>query len=299
MKAFYSPVVRVVSSPASGVISIADRETPVVRHICLRARIAVYRDMTCEPCVYEVESQPVDEFTESLSAKIHELSSCEGGTFPCGVLREVTENFIHADFSEVVVSVLDGGSTIRFADRGPGIPDKEKVLLPGFSTAHGEMKKHIRGVGSGLPIVRNYVTSTGGYLTIEDNLGGGSVVTIHDGGSSGHGANASSPSDALIAVARRERTSCTSHPVLDIREEPTMPRPCLSARQQQVLALVLESGLAGPSLVSRELGVGISTAYRDLATLEDAGLIVSESGKRTLTPDGLSFLGELTNRIRR
>ena len=42
-------------------------------------------------------------------------------------------------------------------------------------------------------------------------------------------------------------------------------------RQQQVLALVLESGLAGPSLVSEELGVGISTAYRDLAMLEEAG----------------------------
>jgi DNA-binding IclR family transcriptional regulator len=62
------------------------------------------------------------------------------------------------------------------------------------------------------------------------------------------------------------------------------------------LALVLESGLAGPSLVAKEVGVGISTAYRDLAFLEEAGLIVADGGKRTLTPEGLSYLGDLMNR---
>jgi predicted DNA-binding transcriptional regulator YafY len=60
---------------------------------------------------------------------------------------------------------------------------------------------------------------------------------------------------------------------------------------------VLESGLAGPSLVAKELGVGVSTAYRDLASLEEAGLIVSEAGKRTLTPEGLSYLGSLSKVI--
>ena len=70
----------------------------------------------------------------------------------------------------------------------------------------------------------------------------------------------------------------------------------VNARQKQVLALVLESGLAGPSLVAKELGVGVSTAYRDLASLEELGLITSDGGKRTLTDDGLRFLGDLTNR---
>jgi Mn-dependent DtxR family transcriptional regulator len=81
-------------------------------------------------------------------------------------------------------------------------------------------------------------------------------------------------------------------------EAPMAPtaRPRLSVRQKNVLALVLESGLAGPSLVSKELGVGISTAYRDLAMLEEVGLIASEAGKRTLTPEGLSYLGNLMNR---
>jgi DNA-binding IclR family transcriptional regulator len=53
----------------------------------------------------------------------------------------------------------------------------------------------------------------------------------------------------------------------------------------------MELGAVGPSAVSRELGVGLSTAYRDLSTLESAGLIASdETGKRVLTPLGISSL---------
>jgi Mn-dependent DtxR family transcriptional regulator len=70
-----------------------------------------------------------------------------------------------------------------------------------------------------------------------------------------------------------------------------MPKPRLLDRQKQVLSLVMELGSAGPSVVARELSVGLSTAYRDLASLEDAGLIVAdESGKRALTERGVSLL---------
>jgi len=79
--------------------------------------------------------------------------------------------------------------------------------------------------------------------------------------------------------------------------EPATAEPSLSTRQKLVLALVLESGLAGPSLVAKELGVALSTAYRDLSLLEEAGLIVSDSGKRTLTPVGLSYLGNISNTV--
>jgi DNA-binding MarR family transcriptional regulator len=72
-------------------------------------------------------------------------------------------------------------------------------------------------------------------------------------------------------------------------------RPRLSTRQKHVLALVMESGSAGPSLVSRELGVGISTAYRDLASLEELDLITSDGGKRRLTAEGMTYLDDLTS----
>ena len=40
------------------------------------------------------------------------------------------------------------------------------------------MKHYIRGVGSGLPIVKEYLDFSHGTITIEDNLGTGAVVTI-------------------------------------------------------------------------------------------------------------------------
>jgi Mn-dependent DtxR family transcriptional regulator len=83
-------------------------------------------------------------------------------------------------------------------------------------------------------------------------------------------------------------------------EQEPAPRPLgtprLSMRQKQVLSLVMEYGAIGPSAVSDELGVALSTAYRDLAFLNDAGLVdTDDSGKRTLTEDGLAFLDGLFN----
>lgn len=293
MKSFYSSTVQAVSGLAVGAPSVSHSETDPVPRICSRARIAVYDASSTAPRVVDVEPGPVHGFIEALASKIHELSHLQGGDVPYTVIREVTENFIHASFREPVISVLEAGSTIRFADQGPGFPDKERVLLPGFTTACGEMKRFIRGVGSGLPKVRDYLVHSGGYLAIEDNLGGGAVVTVHAGpktAGSAYGPRPTFSSPWAFGVNETPPTQGS----LQIDETPSVVGRRLSVRQQQVLALVLESGLAGPSLVSRELGVGISTAYRDLATLEEAGLIASDSGKRTLTSKGLSFLGNLT-----
>jgi hypothetical protein len=258
-----------------------------------RARVAVYDDPTAAPQVYDVDPRPIEEFIRDLSARIYELCAERGSSIPHTAIREVVENLIHANFAEPVVSILEEGSTIRFADQGPGIPDKERALLPGFTTAHGDMKRYIRGVGSGLPIVREYLLHTGGSIAVEDNLGTGSVVTLRSRRVTDSRMTVQEPTVRAwhIGAAQEETAARVSMPV---SEEP-VARPRLSARQKQVLALVLESGLAGPSLVAKELGVGVSTAYRDLAMLEEAGLIVSDAGKRTLTPGGLSYLGELTN----
>jgi hypothetical protein len=307
MKSFYSPVVTAPPAAAAGSvvpsmpIVVADEARPVGldHHIGTRARIAVYDARAAAPRVVDIEPGPVGDFIERLAVAVHELSRSAGGEIPYTVVREVTENFIHADFAEPVVSIMDEGSTIRFADQGPGISDKDRALLPGFTTAHGEMKQYIRGVGSGLPIVREYLIHSGGSLAIEDNLGAGSVVTVYSGprASRSTAQSAVSPVVPSRVYSPQDATPVgqASFTVEDALPEPTAS-PRLSARQKHVLALVLESGLAGPSLVSKELGVGISTAYRDLAYLEGAGLIVSDAGKRTLTEEGLSFLGDLMNR---
>ena len=205
------------------------------------------------------------EFIESIAARVHQLTGEAGGNLPYTVVREVAENLIHAGFAEPVISILDGGTTVRFTDQGPGISEKDRAILPGYTTASGRVKAFIRGVGSGLPIVRDYLSLSGGALVIEDNLGGGSVVTI----SSRPSSRAMSPEEdsPLLGSKRVPRAELEFPPAATAKTV----RPRLTTRQTQVLALVLESGSAGPSLVAKELSVGLSTAYRDLGSLRGAG----------------------------
>ncbi|MDO4289870.1 MAG: ATP-binding protein [Eggerthellaceae bacterium] len=148
------------------------------------ARVAIYDDLRSAPRVIEIHPAETSEYIERLSSCIYDYAHSAGGPISYTVIREVAENFIHARFKEIVVSVLDHGCTIRFADQGPGIAHKENAQLPGFSSAIEPMKKYIRGVGSGLPIVREYLESSHGTITIEDNMGAGSVVTISVDGAS-------------------------------------------------------------------------------------------------------------------
>ena len=235
------------------------------------ARIAVYDGLTAPPRVEDVHGLDERGLIEALSSRTYHLSHEAGGVLPYTVIREVVENLIHAQFSEVVVSICDRGDTVRFSDQGPGVSDKERAFIPGFSTATEEMKRVIKGVGSGLPVARECLGFTGGTITLEDNLGKGTVVTLH-----------------------LEREAAAQTPVAAPQPQPQSPAvdlPKLSLRQKQVLSLVMELGAVGPSVVSRELSVGLSTAYRDLSALEAAGLIASDdSGKRVLTALGITSL---------
>lgn len=147
-------------------------------YVSSTARIALYDDLLSAPRVTEIAPAPTADYIENLASSVYEQAKASGGTIPYTVIREVSENFIHARFAEVTVSILDGGNTIRFADQGPGIRQKEKAQLPGFTSAVEPMKRYIRGVGSGLPIVKEYLDFSHGTIAIEDNLGTGSVVTI-------------------------------------------------------------------------------------------------------------------------
>jgi Histidine kinase-, DNA gyrase B-, and HSP90-like ATPase len=237
------------------------------------ALVAVYDALTAPPRVERLDSTSAGDLIESLSARVYHLSREAGGQVPFMVIREIVENFIHAGFDEVVVSVLDGGHTLRFADQGPGIRDKDRVFLPGFTTATYDMKRVIKGVGSGLPVARECLSFSGGTIEIDDNLGSGTVVTLR--------MSVPSPPAAVEAEVVR-----------DSYEPPT-----LSLRQKQVLSLAMELGSLGPTVVARELGVGLSTAYRDLEHLTHHGLITSdESGKRVLTEQGVRCLDALLGR---
>lgn len=142
------------------------------------ARIAVYDDAAAAPRVVVVEPKDVRAYLEEITSEVTRLSHEQGGTIPFMVIREIVENFIHAYFMEPTVSILDHGMTIRFSDQGPGIQQKGRALEYGTSSATEEMRRYIRGVGSGLPYAQQYMADKGGTLTIADNIGHGTIVTI-------------------------------------------------------------------------------------------------------------------------
>lgn len=151
---------------------------PSVMQVRHPARIAVYDDAAAAPRVVVVEPKDVREYLEEITLQVTQLASSQGGTIPFMVIREIVENFIHAFFIEPTISILDHGNTIRFSDQGPGIAQKDRALQYGTTSATEEMRRYIRGVGSGLPYVHQYMVDKGGSLKIDDNISGGTVVTI-------------------------------------------------------------------------------------------------------------------------
>jgi anti-sigma regulatory factor (Ser/Thr protein kinase)/DNA-binding CsgD family transcriptional regulator len=286
------------------------------------ARIAVYDAPGAHPRVEEIAPVPIGDYISQLSSRTYEIARAMGGSIPFAVVNEVVENFIHADFREPVVTILDSGDTIRFSDQGPGITEKRLAAEPGYTTATREMKRYIRGVGSGLPLARECLSLSGGTLAIEDNLGRGAVVTVTTAASRRGRAGAVAHQEQMTVPAKdtgrvpvsieegrgaaaapwassdASGVAAPLKPSIPGLEQAAPVGPSvvlkLTNRQKRVLALVMDSGSAGPSLVARELAIGLSTAYRDLARLEDLGHIeADESGKRVITEAGAGFLKTL------
>lgn len=250
------------------------------------ARIAQYDDLRSAPRITEIQPAPTADFIEHLASKIYEQAKMAGGTIPYTVIREVSENFIHARFTEIIVSILDEGNTIRFADQGPGIMMKDKAQLPGFTSAIEPMKHYIRGVGSGLPIVKEYLDFSHGTISIEDNLGTGAVVTISLKSNEEPAAYVSeSPYDQ-----RRPANSGRGY-----APQPAMPPlPPLSQRERDFLPIFLSEGALGVTDLTRLTGVPQSSTYVTLSKLEEAGLIEKTAGqKRILTDLGFHVANSL------
>lgn len=155
-----------------------DADAPELPGPTTSARIAVYDDMAMVPRVVVIEPTDIRTFLEQITQNVFELATQQGGDWSFMLIRELVENFIHASFSELSISILDKGKTLVFSDQGPGIPNKQAALKPSYSSATKAMKRYIRGVGSGLPIVEEQLRLKNGTITIEDNLGHGTIVTV-------------------------------------------------------------------------------------------------------------------------
>lgn len=102
--------------------------------------------------------------------------------FDPGVVRRVAiamyegeiNMVIHANGGEIDVSVSPAEIVVWLRDRGPGIPDIEKAMQEGYSTASNQVRELGFGAGMGLPNMKKYADE----MEIETELGVGTTVKL-------------------------------------------------------------------------------------------------------------------------
>ena len=176
-------------------------------------------------------------------------------------IREVVENLVHAGFRDAVVSVLDGGFTVRVSDHGPGIDDP--VPRPPARILHGRPRGPRDGARRRRRASRSPPGSwmrRGGRLELADNLGGGAVVTL-------------------------------SAPAPDV----PAPEPVCSEAARVILALLLEIGQRpAPRDSPRSSDAPAPSADGSWPPCSTAGLVAREpGGARRLTDSGAALVATL------
>lgn len=252
------------------------------------ARVAVYDSMLASPKIIDIQPNSTREYIGELASTIYSQAKAQGGSIPYSVILQVTENFIHSYFTEVVVSIMDSGDTIRFSDQGPGIIDKKKACEPGFSSATSEMKRYIHGVGSGLPIVSEYMTTMHGKIEIEDNLMSGAVITISlvkDASSDTNNQTNNSFNNPLTSKS----PSSAQNDEVSIRN---LVYSMVSERGLEILNLFKLDDVWRVTDIASELNLAPSTTYNELKKLEEADMLTKLGKKRILTDIGRRFINE-------
>lgn len=297
----------------------------------LEARLALYESFDRPPELHLLAASDPSSFVNLVSQRVTTASTTLGGRIPVIAVREIVENLLHADFRGAVISVYPGGNEILIADQGPGIPDKEAAARPGFSTATSEMRRFIKGVGSGLTVAREALEAVHGTLRVEDNIDGGTVVTLKipvqstrrshaqahhavakgpQGEAVGEVAaaseapesppvlagNDSGPGEYIMGPARRTSGKKSKGKTTATAASPEDSRVRLTPRQEKVLALFAQDPELGPSTVAEKGQLSLASAYRDLVALQGLGFAVPvEGGKRRLTDKGRDYLAALGN----
>lgn len=81
---------------------------------------------------------------------------------------------IHARGGEITVEITPEKIRMVLADVGPGIPDIDKAMQAGWSTAPDEVRNLGFGAGMGLPNMKKYTD----HMEIETELGVGTTITM-------------------------------------------------------------------------------------------------------------------------
>ncbi len=81
---------------------------------------------------------------------------------------------IHAYGGEITVTISEERITMTLADRGPGIPDIDKAMQAGFSTAPDNVRNLGFGAGMGLPNMKKNSDT----IDISTEIGVGTTVVM-------------------------------------------------------------------------------------------------------------------------
>ena len=81
---------------------------------------------------------------------------------------------IHAGGGVADVDILPDRVTVVLTDHGPGIPDVEKAMQEGWSTAPDNIRSLGFGAGMGLPNMKKYTDQ----MAIETVIGAGTTMTL-------------------------------------------------------------------------------------------------------------------------
>ena len=125
---------------------------------------------------------PGDDFTRAGEASGAIKSTLKKLGFDPGVVRKVAiamyegeiNMVIHANGGQAMVDVGMDQIVIRLIDQGPGIPDMDKAMQEGWSTAGENARDLGFGAGMGLPNMKRYADD----MTVETTIGVGTTVTM-------------------------------------------------------------------------------------------------------------------------
>lgn len=256
------------------------------------ARIAVYDDKAAAPRVVLVEPKDVRSYLDEIAATVNQLAHEQGGKIPFMVMREIVENFIHARFVAPTISIMDNGNTIRFSDQGPGIKEKNRALEFGTSSATEEMKSFIRGVGFGLPYAQQYMVEKGGSLTLEDNISGGTIVTLSTRRSKdAHIQTLPTQEEAEeLPVNQNQQLIPPTSQTISQQTSAQLPNLVLTNRAKLVLQYLSEHEWVGATELTSTYGLSTPTWSRELKSLVNIGIIGKSGQKYKLTTIGETLL---------
>ena len=123
-----------------------------------------------------------EDFTRAGEASGETKRVLKGLGFDANVIRNVSiamyegeiNMVIHANGGEIDAEIDDHGITIVLRDQGPGIPDVEKAMQEGWSTASDEIRAQGFGAGMGLPNMKKYTDN----MQIDTVLGVGTTISL-------------------------------------------------------------------------------------------------------------------------